>query len=418
MAEESKKRNQARVREGAGENEHGQVAPYNKESPTVEKIALADIQVVGRRRNLDLANLRVIIKSMLLVGLQTPITVRRDEKLRAEVSPTAVGLVLGYYRVEAAKALRWEFIDAFVIDADETEVRIRQLVENLCRADLTALERAEDVAELVDIVRETRGGQVAQPGGRQPHDRGISWASRTLGFTREEVRRSTKIAGISPEAKAKAKEFRLDNNQTALLEIATEDVADGQLAKIEEIAIRNVVTRARLRNRRGANQVKAHNNQVKAHNKKSKAHTRRSTPKSSTSDDTAETATPPAADSPAIVPETFSGDETAAEIEQLKAELAEKTEKLRQTENELRQARLAASRASERAATTPPSVPMHDDADLDIPAYLARRPLSAEEEKAFAALDAAWSNAPAIVQERFRATILGTVKNAQDPAQT
>jgi hypothetical protein len=42
------------------------------------------------------------------------------------------------------------------------------------------------------------------------------------------------------------------------------------------------VTRARLRNRRGASQVKAH--------KKCKAHTRRSTPKSSASDDTAETA--------------------------------------------------------------------------------------------------------------------------------
>jgi hypothetical protein len=61
---------------------------------------------------------------------------------------------------------------------------------------------------------------------------------------------------------------------------------------------------------------------------------------------------------------------------------------------------------------------MHDDADLDIPAYLARRPLSAEEEKALAALNTAWSNAPAIVRERFLATILRTVKNPQDPAQT
>ena len=67
-----------------------------------------------------------------------------------------------------------------------------------------------------------------------------------------------------------------------------------------------------------------------------------------------DTATPPAADSPATMPETIARrDETAAEIERLKAELAEKTEKLRQTENELRQAGLAASRASERAVDQP-----------------------------------------------------------------
>ena len=64
----------------------------------VEKIAIADIHVVGRHRDRDPSILGVFVKSLSLVGLQSPITVRRDEKLRAEVSPTAVGLVLGYYR--------------------------------------------------------------------------------------------------------------------------------------------------------------------------------------------------------------------------------------------------------------------------------------------------------------------------------
>ena len=122
-------------------------------------------------------------------------------------------------------------------------------------------------------------------------------------------------------------------------------------------------------------------------------------------------------DSPATMAETGSQGNVAGEVERLKAELAEKTERLRQIEDELRQVRFAASRASERAVTSPSSVPTHGDDDLDIPAYLDRRPLSVEEEKALAVLDAAWSNAPAIVQERFRATRLRTVKNAQDPAQ-
>jgi ParB/RepB/Spo0J family partition protein len=347
MAKESKKRNRGRVREGACETELGHGVHINTKSPKIVKIAIADIQVVSEHRELNLAVVRVIAESMLVIGLKTPITVRRIEKIRDGVSTAAIELLAGRHRLEAASSLGWTHIDAFVMEGDETEARIWQLLENL-RADLTALERAEDVAELVELVRDrAKAGQLAHPGGQQPHDRGISHASKTLGFTREEVRRSKAIAGISSEAKAKAKALGLDKNQSALLEIATEDAADGQLAKIEEIEIRNFVTPARLRNRRGASQVKAH--------KKCKAHTRRSTPKSSASDDTAETATPPAADSPVTVPETVSGDETAAEIERLKAELAEKTERLRQIENELRQARLAASGRFFRSPSRSPS---------------------------------------------------------------
>jgi hypothetical protein len=73
--------------------------------------------------------------------------------------------------------------------------------------------------------------QVAHPGGQQPHDRGISRAAKILGFTREEVRRSQAIAGISEEAK----EIGLDKKQSALLKIAKENGSKAQLAKIEEI---------------------------------------------------------------------------------------------------------------------------------------------------------------------------------------
>lgn len=399
-----------KARGGAGEPEHGSPRVHsNNESPTVVKIAIADIQVVSEHRELNLAVVRVIAELMLVIGLKTPITVRRIEKIRDGVSTAAIELLAGRHRLEAASSLGWTHIDAFVMEGDETEARIWQLLENL-RADLTALERAEDVAELVELVRDrAKAGQLAHPGGQQPHDRGISHASKTLGFTREEVRRSKAIAGISSEAKAKAKALGLDKNQSALLEIATEDAADGQLAKIEEIGIRNIVTRARLRNRRGASQVKAH--------KKCKAHTRRSTPKSSASDDTAETVTLPTADGPATVPEAVSQNETAAEIERLKAEVAEKTESLRQIEDELRQARIAALRASERAVTSPSSVPTHGDDDLDIPPFLDRRPLSTEEEETLAALLAVWdrelkkpvATATAIIRERFFTTILRTV---------
>ena len=275
------------------------------------------------------------------------------------------------------------------------------------------------MTELVDLVRQrAKGGQGAHPGGQQPHDRGISQASRTLGFTREEVRRSKAIAGISPEAKAKAKDHGLDKNQAALLEIATKDAADGQLAKIEEIEIRNVVTRARLRKRRGATQVKAH--------KKCKTRTQQAAPKSSASGKPADTTTPPAADSPAIVPETASESNVAGEIERLKAELADKGKRLDRAEEALRQASLASSRASQDAAIpSPATAPGQASGDgLEIPASLARRPLTPEEEGALAALMTAWANAhelkalfaaaSAIVRERFFTIVWRAVEDAHD----
>jgi ParB family chromosome partitioning protein len=46
---------------------------------------------------------------------------------------------------------------------------------------------------------------------------GINAAARVLGIERTEAQRAVKIASLSPEAKDKARELNLDNNQTALL---------------------------------------------------------------------------------------------------------------------------------------------------------------------------------------------------------
>jgi ParB-like chromosome segregation protein Spo0J len=147
-----------------------------------------------------------------------------------------LALVAGRHRLEAARTLEWEHIDAFIMEGNDNDARIWQLMENLYRGDLTSLQRAEHVAELVQLVRDgEKGGQLAHPGGQQPHDRGISRAAKILGFTREEVRRSEAIAGISEEAKEKAKEKGLDKNQSALLKIAKEQGSEAQLTKIEEI---------------------------------------------------------------------------------------------------------------------------------------------------------------------------------------
>ena len=59
-----------------------------------------------------------------------------------------------------------------------------------------------------------------------------------LGLTRERVRRSKVIAGISPEAKAAAKAAHLGDNQAALLEIAKQPSLEAQVEKVRERAAR------------------------------------------------------------------------------------------------------------------------------------------------------------------------------------
>src|SRR5271165_1426853 len=166
----------------------------NTALPTLERIAVEDVEVIGKHREVDPEKVRSLTASMAMIGLRTPITVRRIKKGFS----TMFALVAGRHRLEAAKKLGWEHIDAFIIEGNETDARICQLMENLYRADLTPLQRAEDVAELIGLVLENaKEVQVAPPGGHQPHDRGIKKAAKALGLSREEVRRSLDIAAIS-----------------------------------------------------------------------------------------------------------------------------------------------------------------------------------------------------------------------------
>lgn len=105
-----------------------------------------------------------------------------------------------------------------------------EISENLHRAELTTLERAEHVAEWIRLAEqqaEDLSAQVAQKGryksGDKPHrpKGGLSAASRELGIDRDTARRSMKVASLSPEAKDAARETGLDDNRSALLKAAS-----------------------------------------------------------------------------------------------------------------------------------------------------------------------------------------------------
>lgn len=63
---------------------------------------------------------------------------------------------------------------------------------------------------------------------------GVRAAARTLGVNRNEARRAVRIAGIAPEAKEAARKAGLDDNQSALLKIASY-ADDYQVEAVAEI---------------------------------------------------------------------------------------------------------------------------------------------------------------------------------------
>jgi ParB-like chromosome segregation protein Spo0J len=217
---------------------------------TIKNFRVADIRVLGQHRPLVKEKVGIIADSIKAIGLNTPPTVRPSKK-----GPI---LVTGQHRLEAAKLLGWKQIECFVMRGDKIERQLWRIAENLHRAGLTKLQRAELVNKWVKLIKElAKGEQVAQAGGKQPNDKGLSKAAKQLGISREEVRRSKKIAGISSKAKTAAKTAGLDANQAAMLKVAKESTPEGQTKKVHELANRKHASRRRSLPPNEAKQLKA-----------------------------------------------------------------------------------------------------------------------------------------------------------------
>jgi phage N-6-adenine-methyltransferase len=220
-------------------------------------VPLDQIVVRTEHRDVDHDALTALIGSIREVGLLSPIIVIP----KGEGGPV-FELVSGRHRLEAYRAILADCADeddaavygciAAVVQpwySRPVESRLCEIAENLHRSDLTVQERAAQMVEwlrLVDVKRAEedaeqkayavdKAAQVAPPSNVQPHDKGIKAAVRFLGVERTAVQRAIKIASTTPDAAAAAKEVGLDDNQSALLKIASAP-ADQQVAKVAELA--------------------------------------------------------------------------------------------------------------------------------------------------------------------------------------
>lgn len=107
----------------------------------VELIPVGQIHVENRLRSVNPDHAALIAESFRANGQMTPIEVRR------QLGDGKLFLVAGAHRLEAAKLAEMDQIAAIVTDFGRDEARLREIDENLCRRDLTELDRATFLAE-------------------------------------------------------------------------------------------------------------------------------------------------------------------------------------------------------------------------------------------------------------------------------
>jgi ParB/RepB/Spo0J family partition protein len=215
---------------------HASAPADQKTAPSSLKpvqLRIKKIRILPNRRKLDNEAVMTITESMRKLGQLQPIMVRKIVELNGE---TAYLLVDGDHRINAGLALGWEKITAVFFQGDVDDARVYELTQNLQRANNTRLYRAKCLTELVGrILGEARAKELAQPGGPQPGDKGISKTARVLGYTRDDIRRSSAIASISDDAMTEAEEQGLDDNERALLRIAKQKDPDEQVALAQQL---------------------------------------------------------------------------------------------------------------------------------------------------------------------------------------
>lgn len=183
------------------------------------RVRLDVIDASERLREVSEAHAVVMAASMADRGQRTPIEiVRRGDRYR---------LVYGAHRYRGAEINGWAEIEAFIVEADEAEVRLREIDENLIRHELTALDRARFLAERKRLF------EAMNPGAKHGGDRRsnqvanlATWSfgediAEKAGLSYRTIARAVALAeALSPDAVKRVRHTPLASNQAALEALA------------------------------------------------------------------------------------------------------------------------------------------------------------------------------------------------------
>lgn len=215
----------------------------------IRPIETAAIRVENRLRAvLDDAKIEAIAASLTTLGLASPIIVQQAE------SGDGYRLVAGTHRLEAARRLGWDHIDARVVEGSPDQLRLLEIDENLARAELTILDQARSLAEAKRIYARhnlgTRhGGDRTRPAGDQSDAEPGSGlvairsfaadAGDLLGVSERSVRRYVEIGeGLEQDVADALAETPIARREGDLRKIAAKP-AEEQRALIETMCSRD-----------------------------------------------------------------------------------------------------------------------------------------------------------------------------------
>lgn len=198
----------------------------------VTNLFIDDIKPRPNARHRSENDVSDLAESIAAVGLINPIRVRRHGDYYE--------VIAGGHRLQAMDQLGWQHVPCIVVDDDDVQAEMAMITENLHRAELTVLERDEQIARWAELSAGRLPAQLApavlsdgRPAGPQHAPSGINAASRELGIDRTDAHRAVKVASLSDEAKAMARNVGLDDNRSALLEAARHTAPAEQVAALQ-----------------------------------------------------------------------------------------------------------------------------------------------------------------------------------------
>ena len=201
------------------------------EQLTITQVPVDAIKVGAGRRKLSLPWVAALAESITNIGLRTPIEVALDANGQHH-------LVFGGHRLAAFKHLNRDTIPSIVSSVEDinaaSEIKLREISENLLRRTLTVLDRAFDMAAWQEIYQNTHE---INKGGRPKSVNVNEWeenlvqrfalsfseaAQRVLEISNRTVFNYLKVARIGEEIRGRISLHDIADNLTELLALAAE----------------------------------------------------------------------------------------------------------------------------------------------------------------------------------------------------
>lgn len=115
------------------------------------KVKLREVSLSNSRPSIP-ETVNSLAESMRVSGLINPIIVKRAPVFDGTLMVQGYKVIAGNHRVSGARALGWDEIEAFVVEGDSTlEAELIEIDENLCRAELTAAQRAAAIKRRKEV---------------------------------------------------------------------------------------------------------------------------------------------------------------------------------------------------------------------------------------------------------------------------